>query len=116
MIWVLILSPMSGFACEGDHVGEAGAFGDDDGRGEVVGVGVFVGDVFDEEHEEDVVFVLTGVHAAAEFIAGGPEGGVEVGFFDGHGLEGGLREGVGRQSRRWGSAAAGSGSSGEVVV
>ena len=111
MIWVLILSPMSGFACEGDHVGEAGAFGDDDGRGEVVGVGVFVGDVFDEEHEEDVVFVLTGVHAAAEFIAGGPEGGVEVGFRDGHGLEGGLREGVGEG----GSGAGGSVGYGGVV-
>jgi hypothetical protein len=24
------------------------------------------------------------IHAASEFIAGGPEGGVEVGFLDGH--------------------------------
>ncbi len=44
------------FAFEGGHVREAGVFGDGDGRGEIVGVGVFVGDVFDEEHEEDVVF------------------------------------------------------------
>ncbi len=92
-----------GFAGEGDHVGEGSAFGDDDGRGEVVGVGVFVGDVFDEGHEEDVVFVLTGVHAAAEFVAGGPEGPVEVGFFDGHGLPelgtSGGGDGVGRAVR-----------------
>jgi hypothetical protein len=27
---------------------------------------------------------LAGIHAAPEFIAGGPEGGVEVGLFDGH--------------------------------
>ena len=26
-----------------------------------------LGDVFDEQHEQDVVFVLTGVHAAAQF-------------------------------------------------
>ena len=38
----------------------AGCFGDDDWRGEIVGVAVLIGDVFDEEHEEDVVFVLTG--------------------------------------------------------
>ena len=29
---------------------------------------------------EDVVFVLAGVHAAAEFVAAGPEGAVEFGF------------------------------------
>ena len=52
--------------------------------GEVVGIAVFVRDVFDEEHEQDVVLVLAGVHAAAEFIAGGPEGRVEVGFLDCH--------------------------------
>ena len=66
---------------------EAGSFGDGDGWGEVIGGSVFVGDIFDEEHEEDVVLVLAGVHAAAEFVAGGPEGGVEVGFLDCHGLD-----------------------------
>ena len=28
--------------------------------------------------EQDVVLILTGIHAAAQFVAGGPEGGVEV--------------------------------------
>ncbi len=71
-------------ALEGDHVLEARALGDDDRRGEVVAVAVLVGDVLDEQHEQDVVLVLAGIHAAAQFIAGGPEGGVEVGFLDGH--------------------------------
>jgi hypothetical protein len=60
-------------APEGDHVLEAGPLRNGDGRGEIIRVAVFIGDVFDEQHEQDVVFVLTGVHAAAQFIAGGPE-------------------------------------------
>ena len=71
-------------ALEGDHVLEAGALRDGDRRGEVVAVAVLVADVLDEQHEQDVVLVLAGIHAAAQFIAGGPEGGVEVGFLDGH--------------------------------
>ena len=71
-------------ALECDHVLEAGALGDGDGRGEVVAVAVLVGDVLDEQHEQDVVLVLAGIHAAAQFIAGGPNRGVEVGFLDGH--------------------------------
>jgi hypothetical protein len=59
-------------------------FGDGDRRREVVAVAVLVADVLDEQHEQDVVLVLAGIHAAAQFIAGGPEGGVEVGFLDGH--------------------------------
>jgi hypothetical protein len=51
-------------AFERDHVSEAGALGDPDGR--VGHAGVFVADVFDEEEDEDVVFVLAGVHAAAD--------------------------------------------------
>jgi hypothetical protein len=35
----------------------------------VVHSGVFVADVLDEEEDEDVVFVLAGVHAAAEVVA-----------------------------------------------
>jgi hypothetical protein len=27
---------------------------------------------------------VAGIHAASEFIAGGPKGGVEIGFLDGH--------------------------------
>jgi hypothetical protein len=53
-------------------------------RREVVAVAVLVGDVLDEQHEEDIVLVLAGIHAAAQFVAGGPEGGIEVGFLDGH--------------------------------
>ena len=34
--------------------------------------GIFVADVFDEQHDKDVVFILTGIHAAAQFIAAGP--------------------------------------------
>ena len=59
-------------------------FRDDDRRGEVVAVTIFVGDVFDEQHEQDVVLVLAGVHAAAQFIAGSPERRVEFGFFNRH--------------------------------
>ena len=71
-------------ALEGDHVLEAGTLGDSDGRCEVVAVAVLVGDVLDEQHEQDVVLVLAGIHAAAQFIARGPEGRVEVGFLDCH--------------------------------
>ena len=73
-------------ALERDHVLEARALRDGDRRGEVVAVAVLVGDVLDEQHEQDVVLVLAGIHAAAQLVAGGPEGGVEVGFLDGHGL------------------------------
>ena len=48
-------------------------FGNRDRRGEIVRVSVFVGDVFDEQHEQDVVLVLAGIHAAAQFIARGPK-------------------------------------------
>ena len=37
-------------------------------------VSVLVADVLDEQHEQDVVLVLAGIHAAAQFIAAGPEG------------------------------------------
>ena len=57
-------------------------FGDGDGR--VGHAGVFVADVLDEQQDEDVVLVLAGIHAAAQFVAAGPEGGVEFGFLEGH--------------------------------
>ena len=44
----------------------------------------FVRDIFDEQHEKDVVLVLARVHAAPEFIARGPEGGVKIGFLNRH--------------------------------
>ena len=78
-------------ALEGDHVLEARALRDRDRRGEVAAVAVLVGDVLDEQHEQDVVLVLAGIHAAAQLIAGGPERGVEVGFLDGHDLAVSLR-------------------------
>ena len=70
---------------EDDDIFEAGALGDDHRRGEVVAVAVLVADVLDEQHEQDVVLVLAGIHAAAELLAGGPEGGIEFGFLEGHG-------------------------------
>jgi hypothetical protein len=72
------------FAFEGDHVLEAGALRDGHGWCEVIAVPVLVADVLDEQHEQDVVLVLAGIHAAAQLVAGGPDGGVEIGFFDGH--------------------------------
>jgi hypothetical protein len=67
---------------ESDHVFEAGPFGDGNWR---VGLaGVFVADVLDEQQDEDVILVLAGIHAAAQFIAARPEGGIEFGFLDGH--------------------------------
>ena len=56
-------------ALEGNHVLEAGTLGDGDGQCEVVAGAVLVGDVLDEQHEQDVVLVLAGIHAAAQFIA-----------------------------------------------
>jgi hypothetical protein len=56
------------------------------GWSEVVRIAVFIRDILDEKHEQDVVLVLAGIHAAAQFIARGPEGGVEVGFLYGHDL------------------------------
>jgi len=69
-------------ALECDHVGKAGAPRNRD-RGERH-ADVFVADVFHEQQNEDVVLVLAGIHAAAQLITAGPEGGVEFGFFQGH--------------------------------
>ena len=74
-------------ALERNHVLEAGTLRDDNGRGKVIGVAVFVGNIYDEQHKQDVVLVLAGIHAAAQLIAGGPEGGVKVGFLYGHNLD-----------------------------
>ena len=71
-----------GCAFEPDHVFEAGALGDGDGR--VGHAGIFIADVFNEEEDEDVVLVLAGVHATAQFVAALPEGAVEFRFFEGH--------------------------------
>ncbi len=69
-------------ALEGEHVLEASAGRDGDRR---VGLaGVFVADVLDEQQDQDVVLVLTGVHAAAQLIAAGPQGAIQFGFLQGH--------------------------------
>jgi hypothetical protein len=52
---------------------EAGALGNNDWRRKVGAVAVFVRDVLDEQHEQDVVLVLAGIHAATQLIAGGPD-------------------------------------------
>jgi len=85
---------MSGWRFERTHVAETGALWDNDQRRKVGAVAVFVGEVLNQKHEQDVVLVLAGIHAATEFIAGGPDGVVEVGFFDGHELGVPLRGGA----------------------
>jgi hypothetical protein len=50
-----------------------------------VGVsGIFVGDILHEQQRQHVVLVLAGIHAAAQFIAAGPQGAVEFGLLYGH--------------------------------
>jgi hypothetical protein len=73
-------------ALERDHVTETRARPDDNRRGEIVAVPVFIGDVFDEQHEQDIALVLAGVHAAAQFIARSPERRVKFRLFNGHSL------------------------------
>lgn len=46
--------------------------------------GVFVADVLDEQHHQHVILVLAGIHATAQFIATRPQGGIKLGFLDGH--------------------------------
>ena len=54
-------------ALQRDHVLEAGALGDRDRR--IGHARVLVADVLDEQQDEDIVLVLAGVHAAAQFVA-----------------------------------------------
>ena len=69
-------------ALEAEHVFEAGAGRDGDRREGLADV--FVADVLDEQQDQDVVLVLTGVHAAAQLIAAGPQGAIQFGFLQGH--------------------------------
>ena len=62
---------------QGHHVCETGTRWNSDRRLEVVGVAVLVRDIFDKQHEQDIVLILAGIHATPQFIAGCPEGGVE---------------------------------------
>jgi len=59
-------------ALKGHHVREAGPIRDHQRRQIVADV--LVADVLDEEHEQDIVLVLGRLHAAAQFVAAGPEG------------------------------------------
>jgi hypothetical protein len=70
------------FALEGNHVRKAGALRDDNRRIRLTGE--FVADVFHEQQNQDVILVLAGIHAAAQFVATGPERGVKFGFFESH--------------------------------
>ena len=58
---------------------------------------MFVGDVFNEEEDENVVLRLGSIHAAAELVGAVPGGGVAFGFFEGHagGAVGGRGGGAG---------------------
>ncbi len=63
---------------ERHHVSEAAALGHLDQR--IFLSGVSVGDVLNEQQDEDVVLILRGIHAAAQFIATSPEGAIKFGF------------------------------------
>jgi hypothetical protein len=63
---------------------KACALGDDNRGLEAIVVRVLVGDIFDEQHKQDVVLVLACIHAAAQLIARSPDRGIEIGFFDCH--------------------------------
>ena len=67
-----------------NHVGKAAARRHVD-QGIAI-TGVLVGDVLDEQQDEDVILVLAGIHAPAQLVAGLPQGGIEFGFLEGHGL------------------------------
>jgi len=64
------------------HVGKSAALGHvEEG---ILLAGIFVGDVFNEEENEDVILVLRGVHAPAQLVATFPQRAVKFGFLDGH--------------------------------
>jgi hypothetical protein len=65
-------------ALEGDHILEADTQRNGDLRGKAIRVAIIVGNVFYEQHEQNV---LTGIHAATQLIAVGPDEGVEGIFF-----------------------------------
>jgi len=71
-------------ALEPDHVNKAAAFRHLDDR---IGLaGVLVRDLLHEQQREDVVLVLRGVHAAAQFVAATPKRAIELGLLQGHGV------------------------------
>lgn len=74
-----------GLTLECDHIAEARTRWNRNRWLKHLSVAVFIGDILDEEHEEDVVLVLAGIHAPAQLVAGRPQGGVKFRFFNGHG-------------------------------
>ena len=56
-----------GLAFQRHHIPETRAWRNLD-RGEWL-TGVFVTDIFDEQHHQHIILVLAGIHAAAQFIA-----------------------------------------------
>jgi hypothetical protein len=71
-------------AFEGDHVFEAGAGRDGDRR--IRHASVLVAYVLDEKQDEDIVLVLAGIHAAAEFVAARPERRIKFRLLESHAL------------------------------
>ena len=79
-------------ALQRHHVGKSAALGHVE-QG-ILLAGVFVGDVFDEQENEDVILVLRGVHAPAQLVAAFPERAVKFGFLDGHSIPAGRAIGL----------------------
>ena len=72
-----------GLPFEKTHVGKTGPCGNREcGKG--TGIGKLVRHIFDEQHEQHIVLVQTGIHAAAKGIAACPEGRIYFRFLDGH--------------------------------
>ena len=46
--------------------------------------GIFIRDIFHKQQRQDVVFILRGIHPAAELVAALPEGGIKLRFFKCH--------------------------------
>lgn len=63
--------PDGRLAFERHHVLETRTRRDGDRRKRLPGV--FVADVFDEQHHQHIILVLAGIHAAAQFIAARPQ-------------------------------------------
>jgi len=84
MIYVLMLSPISALPLRATVVLEAGTRWDGHRWRKVVRVAVLIGDVLDEQHEQDVVLLRAGIHPTTQLIARSPKGGVKVGFLESH--------------------------------
>ena len=71
-----------GLSVSRDHIGEGATFWHFDLS--ITLPGIFVGYIFHEQKGQDVVFVLRGVHAAAQLVATGPKSCIKFSFLDGH--------------------------------